>query len=130
MITIDPSNIVTIVIALVLALNGWILFGIRNTRELIQKIADKQDASLITNTAYGVKVENLGTNLLEVRTDLRLLTSENVTLKLAVAEVKLVTQKAVERADMAYKEANTVNQKIESLGLQVVGGRKLNDSMV
>ncbi len=123
----DSGAVTMVLLGLLGLVNGWVVLMVKGSREATTKMQEAQNAALIVATAMGVKVDQQTASLLELRSDMRQTVKDGTALTIAISEVKQVAQNAVDRAEDAYKEANTVNNKIEKLGLQVVGGGKLNE---
>ena len=125
-IRLNYGIVASILMAVLTLVNGWVFFAVQSTSADLTKLRDTQNESKVITTALAVKMDGVGLAIGDIRADQRQLGEKQTALTINLAETKALTQKAVDNADAAYKEANTVNGKIERLGLQLVGGGKLN----
>ncbi len=124
--TLDFGLIATLGVGLLGTLNAWLLFAIRGLVATLKTIETSNQANTIVATALGVKVDTFIETTRDMRADQKTLAAKVESIAVAIATNTVLTEKAVERADAAFIEANNVNRKIAALGLQVIGGGKLS----
>jgi hypothetical protein len=107
-------------VAAVSPLSAWYITG-REKRRLAK------EASIATIATLGTKVDIFTELLKETRSENKTLADRaREQLENASRNNAHLTKQAVSQAKAAYKEANTVNQKIEKIGLAVKDGSRLN----
>jgi uncharacterized coiled-coil DUF342 family protein len=129
-LVIDFGIVATIIAGGLSLISTWTLFAIKMLTNTLKDLSKDIQAITVINTTYGVKIDMFVETIRDIRGKQELLSSKIESISLAVERNTVLTQKAVERADAAFKEANTVNHKIAEIGLQVTGGReKLEDGV-
>lgn len=115
------------VFAFILSLvNGWVLFAVRAANDDLTKLRDTVSVSVVERAAASVKLDSIVLSVRDLTVEQKATSRDVTALTVGVSANHALTQKAVDRADAAFAEANTVNRKIELLGLQVRGGGTLN----
>jgi hypothetical protein len=109
---------------------------IRALRDQVSVLSRERNDAMRELGSSGAKVEMFTSLLAEMRLEQRT-NAHDVKMKLTERAGELdgkleknltLTGQAVERADAAYKEANTVNNKIAEIGLQMKDGSRLAPS--
>lgn len=121
--------------------SGFLLFRRRLSKDNVEVAKNRQEVDVMAvlaqaNTALLAENATLRREHGDVMRELGRLTAmvsmmpeiykAQLNLTAAVDSNTRLTEKASEAAVAAYKEANTVNKKIETIGLQVKDGSRLN----
>jgi hypothetical protein len=103
---------------------------IGNLREQNSTLTTERNGAMKELGALGAQVAMFSTLLTDIRTEQKLVAVDAKSIASALVVNTDLTKQAVERADAAYKEANTVNSKIAGIGLQMKDGSKLAENEI